>query len=534
MFIIKRLQILSFLFLCTWIISCKKEDKVGLNDKNKFYNYLSMDGKKFNDGNIDFYPMVMNYSMDIHSTKTNDEFTFFASPRSGYHPNYGEKEGEYMDPWGTDSSKNHATIKAHFASIKDMGFNAVRLTGFNSTDVYGNGFHTWSKINISNTEEGNKNILNGMVPLLKTILHYTEENGLRVILLLSAVETQPNNQLNFYQKIAQSLKNEKSLMAYDLYNEPLYFDRGDYTKKETKEFVESYTRIIKEASPNHLTTIGLSHYKIVHEWDPELMDVDFLSFHIYPYGSKNLSILERFEAKLYWISRTITKPWIIGETGLNTQINCDPINFSSGNYSDQLYFISYSLNKNRSAKSSGYSYWSYQDMKYAPGHKGDNCPSSNYGLVSSKKGETFTNSKGDTILGKLKQKINTLPFKGFLENAPYNKNFWDNLVFPEMYYNIDYLPPHEKATGKVVDENGRPIENAIVTLKNTISKSVYTTFTKPDGSFLLFTGWTNIFSKLDFKIRVTAVKKETTVHTLSEKYKGEGKNLETFILKPVK
>ena len=33
------------------------------------------------------------------------------------------------------------------------------------------------------------------------------------------------------------------------------------------------------AAPKHLTTIGLTHYKIVYEWDPELMDVDFLSFH---------------------------------------------------------------------------------------------------------------------------------------------------------------------------------------------------------------------------------------------------------------
>ena len=49
----------------------------------------------------------------------------------------------------------------------------------------------------------------------------------------------------------------------------------------------------------------------------------------------------------------------------------------------------------------------------------------------------------------------------------------------------------------------------LITLQNTITNAQYSTFSKPDGSFDLKTGWTNIFKHLELKLRVTANKKET-------------------------
>jgi hypothetical protein len=493
-----------------------------------------MGGKVFKDGEAEFYPMVMNYSMDVHSNKKDSAVTFMASPRGGYHPNYGNEENNSMNPWGRDPENLLTTIGSHFTSIKDMGFNSLRITGFTSTDVHndGKGFHTWSKIDISNSEEGNRNITEGMVPLLKQILQLAEENQLRVILLLSAIETQPENQLNFYSKIAKGLKNEKALMAYDFYNEPLYFDKGNYTKKETKAFVESYNKAVKGVSPNHLTTIGLSHYKIVSEWDPELMDVDFLSFHLYPYWSKNLDKLERFEAKFYWIKENISKPWIIGETGLNTAEGCEPLNWSWGNYDDQLEFMAYSLKLNRIAGASGYSWWSFQDMKFPPGKTEGTCNVSDYGLVNRKSG-TFFNSKGVEVLGNLKHKNDSLPFKRFINNDPYEPSFWDKTLRPDsVYYNIDYLPSKYVAKGKVINEKGTPVVNAIISIYNTKSKSTYTTFTKPDGSFEIKTGWTNVFKNLDFKLKIAAVKMETIEVLLADIYTTKDDVFDTVTLTP--
>jgi len=520
------------LLLLTIIMACDQGvyQSAQLDDSGKFTNYISLEKKVFKDGASDYYPMIMNYSVDVYNADTSSATGFFATPRKGYHPYYGDGDGESLAPWGQDSLETHALIRSHFTSIKDMGFNGIRITGFTATDAFDSGFHTWTKIDVSNTKAGNDNITKGLVPLLKTIIGFAEENELRVILLLSAVENQSENQLNFYSKIADGLSENKTLMAYDLYNEPIYFDRGDYTKSQTKEFVESYNKAIKNQSPQHLSTIGLTHYKIVSEWDPELMDVDFLSFHAYPYWSKNLSLLERFESKLYWISKNITKPWIVGETGLNTVEECDPQNLASGTIEDQLEFMTYSLEKFKSAGASGYSWWSFQDTREKL--KGE-CPhSSCYGLVDRKKGVFYENSKGENVIGGLKTLVSELPFKEFVVDAPYELPFWSKIGKPsdDHYYNIDYLPSHKNALGRVIDEYGEPVEDAVIILQNTVSNTQYSTFSHADGFFDLKTGWTNIFAHPNFRIRVTAVKMKTREITLKELYSDGGNKMNDIVL----
>jgi hypothetical protein len=522
-------------FIGIWVIlffcySCSKNNS-GLNSNGSFYNFITLEGKIFKDGEVDFYPMVMNYNIEVDSYKSDSGLHFFATPKNGYHPNYGKNEGESPNPWGSDPVYNHKMIKSHLIAIKDMGFNAIRLTGFTTTDFFDNGFTTWSNIDLSHSTEGNRNIDSGLTPLIKELIGYAEESGLRVILLLSAVETQPENQLNFYSKIAKGLADEKGLMAYDVYNEPRYFDKGDYTKKQTIAFVESYNKAIKDNSPKHLTTIGLSHYKIMEEWDPEMMDVDFLSFHVYPYGSRNLSWLERFDAKLYWMSKTIKKPWIIGETGLNTDPECDPINLALGTYEDQLEFMHYSLEKNSMTTSSGYSWWSFQDTRY---NFKDTCAhTSYYGMVNVDKGGFFINSKGDTILGNLKHKMSDLPFADFVKNVGYkHRNPGEfSITKPNGYYNIDNLPEHNTLTGKVIDEQGKPIEGANITMLNTKTKGFYSTFSKEDGSFDLKTGWSDVFKSPWLVLKIAAVRMENFSSTLENISTKKESDVGTITLK---
>ena len=88
--------------------------------------------------------------------------------------------------------------------------------------------------------------------------------------------------------------------------------------------------------------------------------------------------------------------------------------------------------------------------------------------MNSNKGKTYLNSKNDTILGEMKQELSSLPFKDFLNGSPYNNSSWDDLIFPkDVYYNIDYLPSHGTADGRVLNDKGMPIENAIITIFNT-------------------------------------------------------------------
>lgn len=524
------ISLMAFLSSCQQITSVENLSPI-TDEQGKFVHFISMDGRKFKDGPSDFYPMVLNYSVDV--LKSNNGM--FVTPRAGYHYNYGDGEGQSLSPWPADSAENLAIVKGHFTAIRDMGFNAVRLTGFTATDYYG-GFHTWSNVDLSNTEKGNRNIENKYIPLLKTILQCAEEQGLRVILLISAVENQPDNQLNLFSRVSKGLAGEKSLFSYDVYNEPVFFDKGDYTKHQTADFVKSYDNIIKENAPHHLTTIGLSHYKIVYEWDPELLDVDFLSFHVYPYWSINLSLLERFESKLYWISKNIQKPWIVGETGLNTAEDCEPLNWSWGTIEDQRKFMDYSLTQFKKAGASGYSWWSFQDMKFKPGVIEGTCSVSSYGLVDHKPGAFFINSAGDTVLGGLKIPFKELPFKDFLAGEPYPD--FDDLNYPmpneDVYYNIDFLPSNENFSGRIVDEHGKGVEGAIVQIKNPISKSLYSTFTKPDGSYHMQTGYTNVLNHPDFQIMATAVKMTTEKVAIGDIYGGEGNEVETIVLKNVK
>ncbi len=525
-------------FLISLIAACstpRSPTTLLVYENNEFLNYISISDTGFADGHQRFYPMVMNYSMDVHAHSSSKGPCAMVRPRAGYHPEYGDGQGENLSPWSADPMKAMNTIRTHFSVIKQMGFNTLRITGFTATDYYneGEGFHTWSRIDLSNTPAGNQNIQECIVPLMRAVIKAAEEEQLRVILLLSAVESLHEHQVNLFDQVALGLQDEKALMAIDIFNEPLYSDHGEYTKQETKEFVRDYNEAIRSASPNQLTTIGLSHYKIVQEWDPEMLDVDFLSFHIYPYWSKNLSKLERFDAKFQWIEKNITKPWIIGETGLNTAKGCEPLNFSWGNLSDQLEFMNYSLERAREAGAWGYSWWSYQDMAFPPGKIEGTCNVTDYGLVD-RSDTFFFDALGDTVVGLLKHAMEDLPFHEFLSDDPYGLHGDYQLPEPgDVYYNIDYLPTKEHVEGSVATANGEPIEGAIVTLFNTGNGVKYATFTRPNGSFKLYTGWTDVLEFPEYELKVTAVRMTTVLVPLSTLRYAGSQMLKVVTLSPV-
>tara|TARA_Y100001968_G_scaffold278389_1_gene273689 strand:- start:552 stop:1250 length:699 start_codon:yes stop_codon:yes gene_type:complete len=204
----------------------------------------------------------------------------------------------------------------------------------------------------------------------------------------------------------------------------------------------------------------------------------------------------------------------VGETGLNTMLKCDPPNLATGTISDQLAYMKYSLEACRSAGASGYSWWNYQDSRKK---LTDDCPDADhYGLVSRKKRGSYE----DGHIGEMKHPITDLPFTSFLKNSPYKTSEHANIKMPpeEHYYNIDYLPARRNTTGKIIDEFDNPVEDAIITVYNPISKTQYSTFSKPDGTFDLKTGWTNLFDNLDFILQVAAVKKKTIEIPIREVY----------------
>ena len=107
-----------------------------LNLHAQFTNYITLDFKTFKDGATDFYPMVLNYSVTPKYNGTD----FYVVPREGYHPNYSSSNS---NPWGTTKTAGLAAIFAHLQTIKDMGFNTIRLTGLGAIDRGNNKLGSW-------------------------------------------------------------------------------------------------------------------------------------------------------------------------------------------------------------------------------------------------------------------------------------------------------------------------------------------------------------------------------------------------------
>ena len=53
----------------------------------------------------------MNYSVDVYRSNKDNINNFYAIPRKGYHPAYGNKVGESISHWGSDSVRIHAIVK---------------------------------------------------------------------------------------------------------------------------------------------------------------------------------------------------------------------------------------------------------------------------------------------------------------------------------------------------------------------------------------------------------------------------------------
>jgi len=493
-----------------------------LNLHAQFTNYITLDCKTFKDGSEDFYPMIVNYEITLHNDNG-----YYVTPRVGYHPQYSSNASPNdQTPWGNTLTSGLEAIEAHFHLIDSMGFNTIRLTGFGAIKRSSSTLGSWF---ISDTYSTSF-VQNTLAPLIEEVLDLADEVGLRVILLTGANQCESVNNNQTYTDFLATLTNElalrKTILAYDFYNEPIYEDATDYTKQQTKSFVEDWYNAVKDNAPSHLTTIGLAGFKDVEEWDSDLMKVDFISFHVYPSVVTGDDAYKRFDTHLYWISETINTPWIIGEMGFSAGYPQEnPANGvcsnADGTYSEQLTFIDNTLDKTKDAGGSGYSWWNFQDERRG-GWTSLDCVTGEtdyWGLIDHTENNNISLTIGTTtylIPGALKNTISSLPFSSFL-SSPYNTGSSFSMPTPSAssyftYYNYYGRATSGNVTGYVYNMFGEPIENAIVYIETpygvpnpTSPASTYLTFSKSDGSFDLKTHYTNVFN-YNLDLVVTAPK----------------------------
>jgi len=471
----KNLIIIFFVFAASIYANAQTNDLIYLKDG------------KFMKGCNDYYPVCMNYLINIWY----EDNEYYIGPDQHF----------FNDNVNcTDADDCLDAIEAHLAMIKHMSFNTVRVVGFNvfSDDTL-NGSLGYD-LNRNKTIL-NPNQYNNHFNLIEKFLNKADTLGLKVILHLGSggieIGSASTTYKNYLKQLVVRFASNPTIMAYDLYNEPCMFAKGQYSKLEVYQFVKNWYDTIRTYSPNQLVTIGLSYpYEAVMRWDPAVMNVDFLSYH--PYGfyrvpPDSLGVIEHYidEAKGYikWYSMVTEKPWIIGETGFSGNAN-HPLPYSEGNLIAQANYADSTLKMTRDCGGKGYSWWFYQDVAWQDVSTYMGLMTRRYGTgifptTTFSERDRFNNLDTFTVDGIVKpaqEKFDTVNFKPFqIGTCPSVASF--NYFNPRNHDSIQLY-------GRVYGPNSQPLENAVVIGAKEIGQNsflYYKTYTNSDGYYYLYT-----------------------------------------------
>lgn len=387
--------------------------------------YVTLEGRQFMLNGEPFYPVVMNYTVELVSSayQSTDTSGLYFSVASHYDANvysYYECNGE---------ASCTQQLQAHFAKLISMGFNTIRLICPVYMSEEGPGGEKKYRIELRHNDgdwpvpyAGYLDLPDFSGPLaewyfgtLRRVISLADQAGLKTILLCAedykVDDGNPNNGEPWYQltlaesdpavelyksylaRLAFELREERGLLAYDLWNEPNW--TADHltalTKAQVCDYTERWYDAIHQAAPHHLVTLGGSGFHEISSWDPAVMKLDFYSPHHYPapevvFDYDNDLANEALKAQFYWLGADCPMPWLIGETGfiaeddavdpLDALNNCngqhlrpDPVYhdmpFMGGSEAEQAEFAALSLSAVRAYRGSGYSWWDFQNGRFS-------------------------------------------------------------------------------------------------------------------------------------------------------------------------
>jgi len=313
-------------------------------------------------------------------------------------------------------------ISEHFDTIASWGFNAVRVC----LDVMGEGGDTAA-----------------MYAATRRMVQLAESAGLRVMLLIKPP-------LDDYWKsytigLLKRLADMPALWAYDFMNEPLYFDPvPDRPKEEAVEIVRGWRDMVRRYAPRQLFTVATAEPIEVFEWDPSMLPVDFIEMHTYhPL---------RVHSEMWWYSHFCGKPWMVGETGL-------PADGDSVSYIEQERFMLETYSYARVNGAIGYGWWEFQD-----------CPS---GVNFEAQYTGLRDAQG--------RRKPAADMVASLQNLCMGQA---ERTMPVNYYNmLDYR--NLAVTGMVVDEQGVPVNGAVIRGWNDDWSVGVNTYSDGNGCFRL-------------------------------------------------
>jgi len=417
------------------------------NDTKKAESgFVYIEGKDFKLNGKDFYPIILNYNAILKADSTD----LWISPNLAY---------EDKDPY--TKKAGNLRFKADMQMIKDLGFNTIRLVGVGEYKIENNIAEKWANTSDSSTKfvqfngKSYEKYFDALSDMFKTL----DEVGLKVILLVNSFPDEYSVSEKHWATLLSRFKNEKALLAWDFFNEPLYFDTRDRKKENVYKIVRKWKKNRSKRDPNHLFTIGLTGTREVFEWDPNILDVDFLSIHPYEFHKGEV------ENEISWYGKYVKKPWIIGETGFSADGD-------SVSYDVQKMYAEKFIQQAINCGASGFSWWQYKDVEW-------HTFQSNFLGLLSNKGTTKTSDKNFVVNGTVK------PAGYLFKNINPNKKTGE-CSCGNNFYNYGNLNQFA-VKGKLLDSNtGQPIVGGNVVVWNQYYGESSLTFTKADGSFVIY------------------------------------------------
>ena len=319
-------------------------------------------------------------------------------------------------PWYTGDD-----IREHFDTIAAWGFNAVRVC----LDVL--------------DEEGDTA---AMYRATRRMVQQADSAGLHVMLLIKPPFE--SHWRDYAVGLMHRLADLPALWAYDLLNEPLYFDpEPTRDKRNAVATVREWRDLVRTHAPHQLFTVATAEPIEVFEWDPSMLPVDFIEMHTYhPL---------RVQGEMWWYSHYTGKPWMVGETGL-------PADGDSVPYEAQHRFMLETYAYARQCGAIGYGWWEFQD-----------CP----------EGVNFEAQYTGLRDGHGRRK-----WRADISDISDKSASSDKFLPPANYRNM-LAYRNVAVTGQVLDSEGNPIEGAVIRGWNSDWSVGLNTFTDADGRFRL-------------------------------------------------
>lgn len=425
------------LVLNLWSCGEKYDDRPR-NTRAEGFVYLDEEGRLAIDGE-EWLPLMVNYKVDWRREGTE----VWISPAHYY---------ETPNEWDDDSLGRWEPVESHMRLMEELGANAVRIC-MDVVNRDGKGYFYGSADNPIYLVADSSDIFEAVDRL-------TAATSMRVMLLLKAPLDEELR--TFATGLLRHEAKNKSIWAYDMMNEPLYFDPAEKRgKDEAYAIVKGWQEMMEKNAPHQLFTIGFAEPIEVFEWDPSLLPVDFVEVHTYhPL---------RVASEMYWYGHYCGKPWMVGETAL-------PADNDSIPYKYQCDFMRESFRCAMDNGAIGYGWWEFQDCL-----GGVNFEAQHTGLLNHE-GQIEVAPNG-VALGRTLKCSGLKPTALMLGELKVERHC---ATVPVNYHN---MLGYENIVlrGNVVEKgSGKPVEGAVIRGWNEDWSVGKNTFSDAEGNFALY------------------------------------------------